>query len=181
MKAIRTTDKTTRKTTRPADEQAARGQARQSLEDSLALVSQIVERMPLAEDGNTVSDAFMRTDPVLTMLDRSILAARANLARMIALFGRADAMAEALETQISALERAYAERLAMLKRKREESTRKDLATHKLWAKEERKRDVRTQPRAERRRNNGALWLWAFLILRDRMTDAPRSGHVPKAA
>ncbi len=166
-----------------AEEKAARDRAKGSLMDALGAVQQAIAAMPEAapEDTHFTRDAFMRTDPALTILNKQILDARSQMAKLVAMFGLGDPMVEALTLQITALEAAYAERMALLKRKREESTRKNISTHKLWAEGNGLRDVRTRAKADCRQNNGARWLWAFLILRNGITSPTKSGHVPNAA
>lgn len=167
-------------------QKVVRGRAQASLLDSLGAVQAAIAMMPSVMPApRNMSDIFMMADPVLSSLNRSILDGRANLAQIVAMCGPGDPMAEALSYQISAIEKAYAERLAALRRKRDESKRAmDRAMDKKIlnsAEDQKLHVVRTQPQPERRRDNAALWLWVLLIARGRKTSANLFGHVPNAA
>jgi hypothetical protein len=162
---------------------AVKARAQATLSDSLGAVAAALASMPdnVVKMPRNTSEAFMLVDPVLSTLNKQILDARANLAQLVVMFGAGDAMVEALTYQLSALEAAYAQRLAALRKKREETSRgqKD---KEITAIEKNLRDVRSQTLAQRRRNNGALWLLAVLILRDGQTSAKKGfGHVLNAA
>lgn len=173
------------KATKNPQHEDMKGRAKASLEDSLGAVAQVLSALPntVVRMPSNAADAFLLIDPVLSTIHRQLLDARANSAQMAAMFGAGDAMAEAIEFQIAALTRAYDERLAALRKKREESARALKGTRKdeLMTEEKKPADVRRRVADDRRRNNGTLWLWAILILRESRASAKKYGLVPNAA
>ncbi|MBU6235227.1 MAG: hypothetical protein KGQ41_05235 [Alphaproteobacteria bacterium] len=150
--------------------------AKKSLRDSLGAVSAVIADMPR----NTVvrmADAFLLIDPGLCIMHRQIADSRSHAEKIAALLGAGDPMMEALAAQITALEEAYAQRLAALKRKREEG-RKENKFHKV--------EVKNLPQVrgqedQQKSNNDILWLWMFLMLLANQASMKKSGPRLEAA
>jgi hypothetical protein len=126
----------------------------------LAATPANVVRMPV-----NIAEAFLLVDGVLSLIHRQLCDARVNRDKIAAMLGDANApMMEALNFQITALEQAYAERLAALTRKREEG-RKNLTPKKdLTALEgENLLDVRQQA-AQKKQEKDSLWSWLIFML-----------------
>lgn len=163
-----------------------RDRAQASLLDSLGAVQKALSTLPASMPGRAV-DAFIASDPILSMLNKQLLEARSHASQLIAAFGPGDAMLEALMVQIGAIEQAYNERLALIRKKREETSRtqkekRQLSQGKEFRTEGKSlQDVRLQMQSGTRQDNGTLWLLAFLILRNREAFAKPYGLVPKAA
>lgn len=137
-------------------------QAQSSLLDVLSAVQIAIDTMPEAHlpNAKSISAQFMRTDATLSMLYKQILEARANLAALVAKYGLSDAMAETLTFNLSALEAAYAQRLALLRKRREEGSRGN-RTIEVGI------DTRREPmqaKGGERRNNTLWWLWALAAI-----------------
>jgi hypothetical protein len=161
-----------------SQKQAIKDKAQASLLECLGAVQNAIAALPdnVAKAPKTLAEAFIQIDPVLSMLHRQLLDARAHIAELTLAFGPGDPMLEALMTQICAIERAYEERLAALRKKREESAAKQTSFEKEFRTEEKLLpEVRRQNNPEHQRNNGALWLWTFLILHASATSAKRYG------
>lgn len=138
-----------------------------SLRDSLGAVSAALSAIPdnVVRLPSNMADAFLMVDPVLSMLHRQLLDARANNAALEAMCG-GDAMMEALAMQVSALEEAYAARMAALKKRREEGRKNN-------ARDSRRKKVSnvvvTNPFEVRermetpKRQNDSLWLWVLIV------------------
>lgn len=140
---------------------------------ALSAIPDNVVKMP-----SSIAEAFLLIDPALSILNRQLLDARGHLAQIAKMFGDADPMMDALHAQITALEDAYAMRLAALKRRREESERglKHADTGKKVYKLEVENlsGVRGQTETQSR-NSDALWLWVFLALLAHQASMKKSG------
>lgn len=128
-----------------------------------------------------LSAAFLSTDPVLSTIHRQLADARGQIAAIINAFGYGDPMAESLMFQMAALERAYCERLHLLRKKREES--KGKVQDKKFSTEEKLQEVRTQQEYGSSQNHGAMWSLAALLLLNRNSRLSRkyNGLVLNAA
>lgn len=144
----------------------AKGLAKTSLMECMGAVSAALAAMPdnVVRMPASSLEAFLLVDPALSMLNRQLLDARRNTAQLAALFGGADPMLDALNAQIAALEAAYAERLALLRKKREEGRAKKAATEQIYKTEGSKPLEVRQMEAKRRHNHDALWLWALFLM-----------------
>ena len=128
-----------------------------------------------------LSAAFLSIDPVLMTIHRQLADARAQAAQIIQMFGYGDPMAEALMFQMAALERAYCERLHLLRKKREAS--KGKTKSKEFSTAEVLPDVRQQQEDRNVQNHGAMWSLAALLLIQRNSKLSRkyNGLVLNAA
>lgn len=136
--------------------------ADRSLLDTLSAVSIAIDTMPEASLSNarSISIQFMRTDAMLSMIHKQILDARANLAALVTKYGMGDAMVETLTFNLSALEAAYAQRLALLRKRRAEGSRGN-KTIEVGI------DTRREPmraQANERKPNSLWWLWALAAM-----------------
>ncbi len=169
-------------TQQKAQQDGVKPRAQASLLEALSAVSAAVEAMPetgTARRSRSLSDAFMRGDAVLTTIHKSMLDARANLAALVAKYGMADAMVETLTYQLCQLEAAYAQRLALLRKRREEGSR----AHKpIQVGEETPANVRSRPYGSYKRDDTMWLLVAMMLMNAGMTPPARStGHVLSAA
>ncbi len=168
-----------RQATHTKHQDGAKPRADRSLLDSLSAVSIAIDTMPEASVSNarSLSIQFMRTDAMLSMIHKQILDARANLAALVAKYGMSDAMVETLTYNLSALEAAYAQRLALLRKRREEGSRGN-KTIEVGI------DTRREPmRApEKARNSNSLWwLWVLAAAERKNTSAYAPALTPSAA
>lgn len=141
---------------------AAAGSLRDAMGAASAALSAIpdnVVRLP-----SSMADAFLLIDPTLSMIHRQLLDARANNAALEAMCG-GDALVEALNFQIAALEEAYAARMAALKKRREEG-RKNSARNSRRKKVSNMAVINPFEVRERKetpkRQNDSLWLWVLI-------------------
>lgn len=153
-----------------------KGQTRLSLFESLGAVQSALAALPdnIIKAPITLAEAFIQIDPILSTLHRQLCDARAHVAQLTLMFGEGDPMVDALRLQIQAIQKAYDERMALLRRKREESSRKTEFEKEFKTEEKKLPKVRGQY-SEQRGNNGTLWSWAFLLLMASATSAPRYG------
>ena len=147
-----------------------KGRAKGDLMGAIQQVSVMLDAMPdnVVRMPRGCVDAFLLIDPTLSIINRQLLDAKAHMATLAALFGLDDPMIEAATMQLAALEKAYADRLAALRRKREEGRTQLRLSHKkdnefTNAKELKPADVR-RAYGENGKKNDVLWLWAFLLL-----------------
>lgn len=164
--------------------------AQTSLLDTLGAVQQALSAMPdnVVRMPANLTEAFLLVDPTLSMLNRQRLDGRRNYAKLIDSFGLNDPMVQALSLQLAAIDMAYDERLAALRRKREEGRQQNKITFKKAKPAERNPNkteeelqavVRREQELKRRRDNGTLWLWA--VLSWRASAAFAKVHGPRAA
>ncbi len=144
-----------------------------SLMDCFGTVQAVLTAMPdnVVRMPSSAADAFLLVDPALSMIHRQLADARGHNTRLNAFTANNTPMLEALDTQIAALEEAYAARLTALRGKREEGrtqlkAKKDYKTFEAAPKAvplvmRRERD---EEAARAVRNQRYLWLWAFLFL-----------------
>lgn len=166
-------------TNHKATKDGVKPRAQQSLLDSLGAVSVAIAAMP--EDSRptakSISEQFMRTDVLLSALYKQILDARANLAALVAKYGMGDAMVDTLTFNLSALEAAYAQRLSLLRKRREEQSR---GAKTIDLAEEAKAKAWAQPYQEPRKRN-SLWFLAAIMYIDSVNAKTPSAYTPGAS
>jgi len=157
-----------------------------TLMDSFSAVQQIISEMPEAAFSapSDMADAFLRTDPVLSTLQKQKNEADTHYKKAVRANGFDDAMVEAVIFQRAAIEDAYSTRLAALRRHRSEQTgrsakqasnddqlRQEQNTRKATQdrlriqreEDERLMRINDEQRMKKKRND-TLWSWAFLML-----------------
>ena len=146
--------------------QNAKDAAKTSLRESMGAVAAVLSATPdnIVRMPKNVAELFLLTDPALSMIHRQLLDARAHNARIALMLGAADPMMEALSLQITALENAYAARLAALKRRREEGRAAQKERNRFTKViVEKLPYVRAQLEKQTQREN-TLWSWIFYML-----------------
>jgi hypothetical protein len=152
---------------------AIKDRANATLLDSLSAVQAAIQAMPVSGPRN-LREAFSLSDPVLSMLDKQLADARSQMAKLVNAFGLGDAMAGALKLQIAALEIAYAQRMAAIRKKREDRER-SVANDTHPKKDEAK--IFAPQKRKRRSSETTNWLlWVLLLM-----DNPRRPPALKAA
>jgi len=160
-------------TTTATHTEHTKGTVQSSLMECFGTVQAVLTAMPdnVVRMPTNAADAFLLVDPALSMIHRQLADARGHNNKLTAFTAHNAPMLEALDTQIAALEEAYAARLTALRGKREEGrtqlkAKKDYKAFEAAPKAvplvmHRERDDDTT-RAER--NKRYFWLWAFLFL-----------------